>query len=375
MEKQKAALKSLELQPDNGFSPSIFCRSFAEANQALARYNQNYWEHSGECVKCKVQWDKDLSYQGSFCLPDDNTPIEAGYLEQVLQDTLEDELFMLPASSTLREADAWMRQPRVLYAYTVRRKDFLGQCYRLLTEAEGFDHERFRAKDALMEKALNLICLDYPFIRTYMLDTQDLLNYSRRLVNRSKRFKRFLFAQIENLTLRAYALTLSGPGEHLHKLQARLEQFMAQLEREKPIHDERFTYLGFQLYHMFPLDRLELCPSPHALTDAQAEDYVSRMEAVRLAPPVGSDIDQQDSRFFYSHYAEALDRVLALPEAARSHRQASLLAARACRKHGVEDKALSLMLKQYDPYAIGYDDYGKMILSLLNIPNLNVIDA
>ena len=41
----------------------------------------------------------------------------------------------------------------------------------------------------------------------------------------------------------------------------------------------------------------------------------------------------------------------------------------------MEDKALSLMLKQYDPYAIGYDDYGKMILSLLNIPNLNVIDA
>ena len=67
--------------------------------------------------------------------------------------------------------------------------------------------------------------------------------------------------------------------------------------------------------------------------------------------------------------------MLALPEAVRSHRQASLLTARACRKHGVEDKALSLMLKQYDPYAIGYDDYGKMILSLLNIPNLNVIDA
>lgn len=375
MENTKSALVSLSLAPANGLAPAMLCNSFDEANMALAKYDRNYWEHAGESVKCKGQWENGLCYEFSISLPEEKGAVNLGFIEGILQETLEDELSMPPDALNFIKAREWISLPGVLYTYTVRNKEHYSKCYRLLEGAEGFDHERFRAKENLLNDALGALCMEYPFIRSYMLDTQDLLAYASRLPYRTKAFKRLLYQQVQSMTIHAYAVTLQGHDFMSHELQGKLVKFREELEREKAIKDERFTYIGTQLYHMFPLDRLELCPSPHAITDAQAEEFRLRMEAVRLAPSLVEDFGEHDSKAFYYHYAHALDRVLVLPEATRSHRQVSVLTACALRSDGESDKFLELMLRQYDPYAIGYADYGHLILTLLNVPNLKIVDA
>lgn len=352
-------LVSVTLAVQDGIAPKKRYKNFDEANDALAAYNINYWEHSGERVHVTADWGAGRSIFYIQAMPDGEDEIR---LQDTLQEILEDKLRLPPDGLTGARLEEWAMTPSVLMQPDKRSGDAL--LYRtLLSSAEGLDAARFARKKDEHQRVILDLRSKYPALAPFMAEADALLKAICNLPCRTQYYKDFLFERGQGFMADGLAAIRTADENGLYKAEKCFADLQQSVSTDLAITDERFTYYGFLLYHLFPLDRLELPQSEEPLTDDQVLRYRQRAKAVRLAFPK-VDISS-DAVLFYSLYAKALDSVLNLPEGTRSHLQVSLQAAKSLRRQGYRKHSIQDIVEQFDPMAPFTASYAPAVMELM----------
>ena len=352
-------LVSVTLAVRDGIAPKKRYKNFDEANDALAAYNINYWEHTGERVHVTADWGAGRSIFYIQVMPDGEEEIR---LQDTLQEILEDKLCLPPDGLEGARLEEWAMTPTVLLQSDKHSGDAM--FYRtLLSSAEGLNSARFERKKDEYQSVILTLCSKYPALAPFMSKTDALLKVIRNLSCRTQYYKDFLFERGQGFMADGLAAIRRGDTSGLQKAEKCFADLQQSVSTDLAITDERFTYYGFLLYHLFPLDRLELPQSEEPLTDDQVLRYRQRAKAVRLAFPkvdISSDVV-----LFYSLYAKALDSVLNLSEGTRSHLQVSLQTAKSLRRHGYHKHSIQDIVEQFDPMAPFTASYAPAVIELM----------
>lgn len=352
-------LVSVTLAVRDGFAAKKRYNNFDEANDALAAYNINYWEHTGERVHVTADWGAGRSICYIQAMPEGEEEI---HLQDTLQEILEDKLCLPPDGLEGARLEEWGMTPTVLLQSDKHSGDAM--FYRtLLSSAEGLNSARFERKKDEYQSVILTLCSKYPALAPFMSKTDALLKVIRNLSCRTQYYKDFLFERGQGFMADGLAAIRRGDTSGLQKAEKCFADLQQSVSTDLAITDERFTYYGFLLYHLFPLDRLELPQSEEPLTDDQVLRYRQRAKAVRLAFPkvdISSDVV-----LFYSLYAKALDSVLNLSEGTRSHLQVSLQAAKSLRRQGYRKHSIQDIVEQFDPMAPFTASYAPAVIELM----------
>lgn len=354
-------LLSVAFVPMDGIASKRKFSSFEEANAALSAYDLHFWDHGGERIHLFADWGAGRRLFFIFPLPDDEGKITDTFLQDLLQDILEDRLGLPPDSLKDSQLEAWAMTPEILLQPSSSPDASL---YRILLESgEGFDHQRFHRKKE-RHRAIRMGLLEkYPGLSGFLSSIEAFQDFLSDVPNRTHFYKDFLMLQArENLAVGLRAILLGRPKQAA-QADDRLFRLQSIASSDMVLADERFTYFGMLLYHLFPLDRLELTRKLEPVTDEQAGAFRQRARAVRMAFPQAAS--SSDAITFYSFYAKSLDSVLLLSEETRSHTQVSLLTAKALRRSGYKKRQIQELLQQYDPLAIFSDTYAPGITDLL----------